>query len=443
MKRIAFRPSLLCVKLLALATLLVLLLTFIVGKENVDTEILVFSFSTVLGVLVFDLLRSRKALALNIDRSMPKQLSFNRWHTVNLVIENNSHQDIQFYFDQHINDDFEKEITVPFLSLAAKEKLSVEFRVKSLKRGATSIDDIELCILSPWKLWHSYWLYAKKTAVKVYPDFKRINQQHSLKGISNTSKTGLKKLKKRGDGIEFHQLRDYRHGDSIRQIDWQATSKRQKLIAKEYQEERNQHIIVMLDAGVNMNIDTASGTHFDAALNALLMLSHTVLKQGDFFSMQSFNQNERWLPAVKGAQNVSRVMNHFYDLEADESASDYTRAAQSLLSKRSKRSLVLLVTTLNDHGFIDLLPAIKQLQQHHLIALVNINNVALTDTLEKEIETIDDANSYCAAVELNMLYKMNIKRLSKEGVICVESKPEHLLPNVINTYLSVKNSGLL
>ncbi|WP_440904575.1 DUF58 domain-containing protein [Catenovulum sp. SX2] len=300
-----------------------------------------------------------------------------------------------------------------------------------------------MSIYSAFKLWQLQWLEQNKVDVKVYPNFNRINHSESLKGVNNTRVTGLKRLKKRGDGIEFHQLREFRQGDSIRQIDWQATSKRQKLISKEYQEEQNQHIIVMLDAGVKMNLETTNGTHFDAALNALLMLSHTVLKQGDCFSMQSFNLQERWLPAVKGAQNVSRVMNHFYDLHPDESSSDYLKAVNSLLKKRSKRSLVLLVTTLNDQDINDLLPAVKKLQQHHLVALINIENVTIKQILNSDIESENDANKYCAAIELNNIYQHNLARLAKEGVICVNTQSEYLLPYVINTYLNIKHSGLL
>ena len=125
----------------------------------------------------------------------------------------------------------------------------------------------------------------------------------------------------------------------------------------------------MLDASKRMNIDTQVGTHFDHALNALLLLAHTVLKQGDWFSMQSFNQTIRWLPNVKGVQNVSRVMNHFYDLYPDQSVSDYLVAANQLIQKRSKRSLVLLVTTLDEQSQDELLPAIKLLQKQPVSAV--------------------------------------------------------------------------
>ncbi len=441
MTRIAFRPS--SKGLFSLALLIVI---FILAKLFSDDNTVLDGLTAITLILLafglIDLLQSRRQPSLTIKRTLPGQLSFNHWHHLKYHIKNTDTHQAKLQLREHINNDFILEGFNTNQTLEPDEELLFQGRIQSLKRGAATVGPLEICLHSPWQLWQSYWLIDDVLDVKTYPNFERLRQQH-LQGISNLPIAGLKQRKKRGSGTEFHQLRDFRQGDSIRQIDWQATSKRQKLIAKEYQEERNQQVIVMLDAGHKMNIETAIGSHFDAALNALLMLSHSVLKQGDWFSMQSFNQHERWLSAVKGAQNVSQVMNHFYDLQPDESASDYIKAVNSLLSKRSKRALVLVVTTLNEENFDDLLPALKSLQRHHLVALVNIENVALSQTINSDIESVSDANRYCAALELKNHYQAHLKRIEKAGVICVNCQPEHLLTYVINTYLNVKHAGLL
>ncbi|MEI6895719.1 MAG: DUF58 domain-containing protein [Colwellia sp.] len=439
----AFRPSSALIKIIALLTIMAVTMRFFYSHNETVIPFITAALVVSLVVTLIDLFQSKNPPSFIVTRSMPTQLSFNRWHTVNYDIENASTAIIHLYIKEHVNQHFKLDWPSKKISILPGKHALLKFRIKSLKRGPAQIGPIELCLSSSWHLWQFFWINDDIIQVKTYPDFERLKQYQSLKGMSNVPTNGLKQMKKRGSGIEFHQLREFRQGDSIRQIDWQATSKRQKLIAKEYQEERNQHITVMLDASNRMNIETKVGTHFDAALNALLMLSHTVLKQGDWFSMQSFNQKERWLPAIKGVQNVSKIMNHFYDLEADESASDFMTAVNSLLSKRSKRSLVLLVTTLNDQNFEALVPALKRLQQHHLVALINIENVALNEVLNEDINDVSDANRYCAAIELKNNAIGNLKRIEKEGIICIDCKPEYLLPYVINTYLNVKHSGLL
>ncbi|WP_077339905.1 DUF58 domain-containing protein [Pseudocolwellia agarivorans] len=442
MKRIAFKPSYTLIKVIG-----VLIALFITVKALGSDETSYLSFIDACALLIalfciVDFNQSRKPPQLSITRLASNKLSFNRWHSIEYVIENNSNSQYALSIREHVGQQFQLAGLPNIVHIFANQKATVRFKLKSTQRGQAIVGPIEFCLTSPARLWQSYWLVNDTITVKTYPDFERLKQQ-SLNGVQNQPINGLKQMKKRGGGTEFHQLREFRQGDSIRQIDWQATSKRQKLIAKEYQEEQNQHVVVMLDAGNKMNIETAIGSHFDAALNALLMLSHTVLKQGDWFSMQSFNQKERWLPAVKGAQNVSRVMNHFYDLHPDETTSDYQQAVTHLLKKRSKRALVLMVTTLNDQSIEELLPALKNLQRHHLVALVNIENVALTETVSADIDTLSEAHRYCAAIDLQNIYRKNLNRLRKENIICVNSQPEHLLPQVINTYLSVKHAGLL
>ncbi|KMT66980.1 DUF58 domain-containing protein [Catenovulum maritimum] len=443
MKRVSFKPSIQLVKLLSGFTLILLFFTLVLDQTNPILELFVSASICFAVVALYDLFTSVKQCRLTVSRQLPNNLSYSHSHQLSLKVENNSNDSIRFKPSDCVPKEFEITGFSDNYQVAENQSIQLNYRLKPLKRGAFSLGPLELSITSKFKLWQTQWQDSDQVDVKVYPNFNRINQSESLKGINNLTTTGLKKLKKRGDGIEFHQLREFRQGDTIRQIDWQATSKRQKLISKEYQEEQNQHIIVMLDAGSKMNLETEIGTHFDAALNALLMLSHTVLKQGDWFSMQSFNLTERWLPAVKGAQNVSRVMNHFYDLHPDESATDYMQAVNNLLLKRSKRSLVLLVTSLNDHDISEILPAIKRLQQHHLVALINIQNVSIHQIINAEIDTESSANQYCAAIELNNLYQFNLARLAKEGVIVVDTQAEFLLPHVVNTYLNVKHSGML
>ena len=442
MKLTAIRPTKRLIYSLVAFVFVVIAAKLLLQGSEADS----FSSSLLLALAVvalFDILQSRRSPTVECERILPVQMSFNRWHNVTIALTNTGTSPLQIVACDHLPDQLQQISKLESHRLSAKQKVSVNYQLKSMKRGQHEVGPLEAQVTSKFGFWQSFWTIDLMDNVKVYPDFRRLNSSESLNGLANLPIEGLKKLNKRGTGIEFQQLREFQHGDSIRQVDWHATSKRNKLISRQYQEEQNQHVTVMLDAGARMNIETKVGSHFDAALNALLMLGHTVLKQGDWFSMQSFNLTERWLPAVKGAQNVSMIMNHFYDLQPDESASDYSMAVNQLLTKRSKRALVLMVTSLHDQGFEDLLPALKRLQQHHLVALVAIENVAVNQAIEADIKDVGNGERYCAALELKNLYERNVQRLVKEGIICVHSKPEHLLPYMINTYLNVKHSGML
>ncbi len=394
-------------------------------------------------VVFIDYIGSKAKPLLDVSAQTNLNMALYRRQALEVIIKNNAKQVKQIDVSVHLSNAIELQKPQQSVLIDPMQQAKQHFTLSAHKRGDAEISAIELRVCSIFGFWQTSWLVHQAIKLKVYPDFSRVTAKQHLNAVVNKPISGLKLTKKRGDGIEFQQLREYRQGDSVRQIDWQATSKRHKLISREYQEEQNQHVIVMLDASKKMAIEANEGSHFDHALNALLMLSHTVLKQGDWFSMQSFNQTLRWLPDVKGAQNVSRVMNHFYDLYPDNSSSDFLVAANQLITKRSKRSLVLLVTTLDEQSIDELMPAIKLLQNHHLVALININNRAVTEELEEPIEKYEDAISYCAALALLNSHKGNMAKLRKQGVIAIDCNPEQLLPHVLNTYLNVKHSGSL
>ncbi|HBR98868.1 MAG TPA: DUF58 domain-containing protein [Gammaproteobacteria bacterium] len=394
-------------------------------------------------VALFDLYRALFAPTIVVSRQAPTNLSLQKNYDCALSLINNDRRTLHVDMQEHYPAEIELAADDRRYTLAPSHECTMTYRMRATRRGSLTLAGTEIRLDSPLRLWQSNWQFDNAHGMNVYPDFTLVRSTDALDGVVNTPVTGLKNYSRRGEGMEFHQLREYRRGDSLRQIDWKATSRRQKLISREYQEERNQQIIVMLDAGKRMNVRTETGSHFDTALGALLMLGHTVLHQGDWFSMQSFGVSERWLPNVKGAQDIARVMNHFYDLYPEDCASDYLRAAQALVEKKPKRALVLLVTTLGSEDFSDLMPAVELLQQHHLVAVVSIKNQAITDVLNTPVESDQDANTYCAALELEQEQIRNISRLSKTGAICGEFSPAQLLPAALNIYLSVKRGGLL
>ncbi|WP_024610169.1 DUF58 domain-containing protein [Pseudoalteromonas sp. TB64] len=439
MIRTKLRPAKRCVKLIFCLVVFVLVGALLTLSDMLITVVLAGVAASILLDLVLTVFSRDIELTVQTSQNM----ALSRWQMAELFLFNNTKQTLKTDVSLHLSNFIELENPVKRVELASNEKARLSFRLRAHHRGNAALNSVELRVDSPFGFWQTSWLIEQAISLKVYPDFSAMGPHQYLNGISKKSINGLKLTKKRGSGIEFHQLREYRQGDSVRQIDWQATSKKRKLISREYQEEQNQHVVVMLDASKKMNIEAVQGNHFDHALNALLLLAHRVLKQGDWFSMQSFNQEVRWLPDVKGSQNVSRIMNHFYDLYPDQSSSDYIVAANKLITKRSKRSLVLLVTTLDEQGFDEILPAIKLLQRHHLVALINIDNRALNEVIEEPILESRDATKHCAALGMLNSHKKSMAKIRKEGVIAIDSKPEQLLPNVINTYLNVKHSGVL
>src|SRR5690606_11199118 len=165
------------------------------------------------------------------------------------------------------------------LQLLPKQKAQVEYTLRPLQRGPLQLGQCYLRVKSPLGLWNISYQSGNGDDIKVYPDFSAITGYTILATENHTSQIGIRKAQRRGTGMEFQQLREYRLGDSLRQLDWKATSRRQQLISREYQDERDQHIVLLLDSGQRMRTQDDELSHFDHALNALLLVSFIALRQ--------------------------------------------------------------------------------------------------------------------------------------------------------------------
>jgi uncharacterized protein (DUF58 family) len=401
------------------------------------------AFVVLLLISAVDYLFSRIQPKLSAERTSPNNLSIYVEQLISLKVSNHAVRAYEFELEEHIPNTWSLVRKPEHCLLQAGQDITLSYKVLPQKRGLAEILASEFRIRSQLGYWQFNWLIENKQEIKVYPNFSVLSDMAGLNGSVNLSQAGLKKINLRGSGMDFRQLREYREGESLKQIDWRATSRFNKLISKEFQEEKNQHVIIMLDAGRRMLVQDEHMSYFDHALNSLILLAHTALKNGDRLSFQSFGSDTRWLGNMKGIQSVSKIMHHFYDLYPHKIASDYLQAAENLLSKQPKRSLILLVSCLRDEDFSDLFAAVKLLQRVHLVAIITITEPIYQQINDQEIKDFEQALLYSSAQLLRRSINNNIQRLKKSGVICISCPAEQLNANIINTYLGVKRAGLL
>ena len=91
---------------------------------------------------------------------------------------------------------------------------------------------------SLWGFWSFIRRVGEQSEIKVYPDFS-IVKTAALLNIGDTMRyMGEHLSPRRGEGMEFHQLREFRVGHTLRQVDWKATARLEKPISREYQEQK-------------------------------------------------------------------------------------------------------------------------------------------------------------------------------------------------------------
>lgn len=436
-----------CWLAIAVADSLLRLKSYLDSGEELQTTWLAnlwFVISIVLlALLIFELISSVTIKLLQVERDIPHTLPVNHYTDVILRVNNPSHQSIECQvFDHHPQFCKTKNLADSIL-LKPRQVAELKYQIKAYERGELVFQQCEIWAKTLLGLLSTRRYIKCYSYSKIYPNYRSIHNYLLLATEQKTRQLGIRQRQKRGEGLDFLQLREYRQGDSFRQIDWGASSRLRKIISKEYQQERDQNIIFMLDSGRRMRTKDGELSHFDQALNATLLLSSIALRQGDAVGLKVFGAKNFFIPPKKGPSAINNMLNMVYDLFPQACASDLISAAKELNKLFIKRSLVVIVSNVRNEDEMEIKSAVALLKKRHLVLLANLKEQILQDTLDNQVYNLNDALNYSQTlVYLKEREKLQ-KNLNHGGIIALDSLPKHLAVNMVNQYFDIKQSGRL
>jgi uncharacterized protein (DUF58 family) len=337
-------------------------------------------------------------------------------------------------------------VTLDRKALNNDDALVFEYTLLPNERGPWIFSGTEFLLGSPLRFWRMRVTHNNISRGRTYPNFKQMARGTELKG--KPEKGEIRQIRKRGQGLEFESLRDYQEGDSIRLIDWRATSRnrrldnRLKLIIRNYQEEQDQQILFIIDSGYRL-----PDLQFDSALGAMLLLSYVALKHGDAVAAASFGARDLWIPPRKGISAYTGLMNGLYDLHSAPVPSSPFSALENALSRLHRRSFIILISNFREEDDKSLAWILPRIERRHLLLMVSFReseaealvspNAASPEKSSEDVLETAAAFSYIA--DRRRLYR----KWEHSGLLVLETSPQHISSALINRYLSVKKSGKL
>ncbi|HYX40043.1 MAG TPA: DUF58 domain-containing protein, partial [Pyrinomonadaceae bacterium] len=185
--------------------------------------------------------------------------------------------------------------------------------------------------------------------VKVYPNMRRAREAE-LKALGARSLVAAhRKASWRGEGREFESLRDYVRGDELRHIAWTATARRGKITTRQYQIERDQTIVIALDAGRLMTARIERETKLDLAIHAALALMSAAARGGDNAGLVVFGRHiKTYIPPKRGVEHIEATLEALHAIEPEMIEPSYARAFQFIAANCKRRALVVVLTDLVD-----------------------------------------------------------------------------------------------
>lgn len=380
---------------------------------------------------------------LGIRRRLPGRFAVGEPGEVGLILTNQGSRPANIELFDGIPQGAVAE-TMPWSGdVAANREIRVFHPVKLMQRGEAVFGPIEVRRLSPWGFWSRKTLHVEPETVKVYPNYEPVVRFALLAMQHRENPMGIVRRPRAGSSRDFHQLRDYRDGDPFSQIDWKASSRRQMLISRDFQEQRNQSIVFLLDTGRRMRALDGGVPQFDHILNAVLLVAHVALRQGDQVAVKSFGGTDRWLPPMKGSHAMPVLLNHLYDYQTTPAPSDFSEAVEKLMARQRRRSLVILLTNLRGEDGKELLPALQTLKSRHLVLLASMREGVVQDAFSDPIGSFDAALRYLAADRYVQERREILANLGASGVLTLDSTASEFPVALANCYFDIKAAGRL
>jgi uncharacterized protein (DUF58 family) len=408
------------------------------------------------AVLVYDLVLfvtagadyflSRNLEGVTAERKFSRRFAIGDKTDVNIVVENTSERDIDLW----IKDEYPPEMRVDdgreaSFRVESTSQATFTYSLLAPNRGKYLFGMTAIRFLSRLGLVWCQTTLCEPEAVKVYPNMRRAREME-LKAIgANTYLAIQRRSVRRGEGREFESMRDYVRGDELRHISWTTTARRAKLTTRQYQIERDQTIIIALDAGRLMTGRIGDETKFDTAIHASLALMSAAARGGDNCGIVVFGRNiKRYLPPKKSIGHMDAVLEALHDLEPELIEPSYSRAFEFIAANSKKRSFVVILTDLVDkESSGELIRSLKLLRPTHLPLVVTIGDRDLNSTVSAVPDSIREMFVQSAAEEIIHQRDSALRQVETIGGLALDVTTQTLAPGLLETYLRVKERGLI
>ena len=433
----------------------------------------------VLMVWLADLVRLPKPKELTISRHWCEPLSLDVDSRVELRVANHGRRALEVTLE----DD------VPAVLCPALPKFTLKvppggcavaaYSVHPSMRGDVQVGPIFLRYHGAARFAERWAAADARQRVRVYPNL-REPERYTLYLIRSRQIEQEKRLKRLvGKGREFESLREFRESDEIRDICWTASARRGKLISRVYQVERSQCVFVVVDAGRLMlaqtrsqesevrsqepgvgsrnppaHLPTRPSAHqparpplmkLDYAVNAALSLAHVALHSGDTPGLLTYGRKlQSYLPCARGAEHLRHFLELLALVSGEPVEADHALAADSLLARQRRRSLVVWLTDLAETAATpEVIEAASRLLSRHLVLFAVVGEPELRALVARRPESPAQMYQYVAAQQVIQRRELLLRRMREQGALAMEFLPGRLSSEIVNHYLEIKSKGLL
>lgn len=327
-----------------------------------------------------------------------------------------------------------------------RREVTWNYEIVPRRRGEAVAGSLMARIEGPWRLAHHQRELLPPESHRVYPQVRWGGKVGQLLLLAHRRSLGSHPQRLQGLGSEPYALREYLPGDPLNRIQWKASARHGRLVSREDTWERGARLLVLLDCARSMSgmaelgvEDAAGRSKLDHALAAALALVRVAAARGDRVTLAAFSDRVERTARVHGGQkSLQAAYSHVYDLEARRVEPAFDVAAETAVSLESRRSTVVLFTSVVDLAAVELLrSAVLRLEKRHRPILINLQDPELVALAENAPGSAEDAFAQSAALEILLKGRRLGTRLRHAGVRVVSTSADRLALEALEAYLAM------
>ena len=331
------------------------------------------------------------------------------------------------------------------LVLPAEGALREEVLYAPVRRGKASGGRLHLRILGPLGL---VWRQGRRElpwSAVVYPSLRRAALRSLPGQVQRRREAGFRNLRRLGEGRVFESLREWVPGEETRTIDWKATARRGKLMARQYEDERRQHVIIVIDAGRLLTAEIEGRARLEPAIDAALELAHAAVARDDNVGLLVFaDEVLAYVPPGRGRRALRLVLDALAGIEGRLVEPNYPAAFAWLAARVRKRAFTVLFTDVIDRTASDALVAqAGTLRPRHLPLAVTLRDPGLARIASTRPAELGAAFERAAAEELLQAREEALGELRSRGVLVLDVAPDSAAREVVEQYERLKKRGMI
>jgi uncharacterized protein (DUF58 family) len=330
---------------------------------------------------------------------------------------------------------FDIERSVESLQVEPGERAAIERRVVPKRLGPSEWPPLRTRRAGPLGL--AWWprQVGCPAAVRVLPDLFR--NAGEVKGVSAM---GSQASVAAGGGAEVLRLRDYRAGDPPRVIDWKATVRADRLISREFSQDDGLQIVIAIDAGRSSALRAGSLDRFGHYVNIAARLAQFAAERDDLVGLVVYADRPlAALPPARGANAVARLRTILAASRIERTESNPLYAATRVRSLVRHRSLIVLLTDIDDASAeSQLAHAVRFLLPKHLPFVAALSSSEAESMARAPARTWLDPYRALAAQEYCIGLERKARALNALGAPTLVAKPEQLEHAVFAAYANFR-----